>query len=177
MDLIVICTIISTSMAVLQLVAAVASLRAAWKIAYEQKAEASRAKNLAREQYIEAVASLAREALHEADKATTALSSMRNSGGTAGILQNFKHRLDDIHDALQPLRSASPADASLMLAVGRLSRALQATPEAAPFDSHLAAQAVNRVSGSIGIELGKITGPTVIPFETAGDEAWEDPTQ
>jgi hypothetical protein len=139
-------------MAVLQLLAARASLKAAWKIAADQKAEADRQRNAASTSFIEAVSALAREALFEADKADTAL---RAGGSPNGIVYNFGQRLEDLHEALQPIRSASPPDAKLMLAVGRLSRVMR-NVDAAGLDGQTAIQLVGRHRGSIGLALGEI---------------------
>jgi hypothetical protein len=112
---------------------------------------------------------LAEAALSEADKADKAL---HDGGGATGILYNFGQRLADLHEALQPIRAASPADAALMLAVGRLSRVLIfKMPDA--YDTQMALQVVGQHRGSIGIELGKIrpSPPPEITFEE-GEEGW-----
>ena len=146
------CAVISTAMAVLQLIAAGIALRAAWKIAADQRAETERIRRSSRADFIAVVSSLAEESLFEADKAETAL---RAGGGANGIVYNFGQRLADLHEALQPIRSASPPDAKLMLAVGRLSRVLHII-HTAGFDNQTAIQVVGQHRGSIGIELAKI---------------------
>jgi hypothetical protein len=115
----VVCAAVSMIMAILQLAAAALSLRAAWRIADDQRGEAQRLRNAGHADFIEAISALARDAIYEADKAEIAL---RAGGGPNGILYNFSQRLADLHDALQPIRSTAPADAKLMLAVGRLAR-------------------------------------------------------
>ena len=151
-DVSILCTEISTVMAVLQFVAAGVSLWAAWKIAADQKAEATRIKRAGRADFIAVVSSLAEEALYEAEKAEKAL---RAGAGPNGIIYNFGQRLADLHEALQPIRSGSPPDAKLMLAVGRLSRVLHVI-DPAGLDNQTAIEVVGQHRGSIGIELGKI---------------------
>ena len=146
------CAVISAGMAVLQLVAAWIALKAAWKIAADQQAETERIKRAGRAAFIDVVCSLAEEAIFEADKAEKAL---RAGAAPNGIAYNFGQRLADLHEALQPIRSASPPDAKLMLAVGRLSRALLPI-ETASFDQQTAIYVVGQHRGSIAIELGKI---------------------
>jgi len=146
------CAIVSAVMAILQLLAAWIALKAAWKIAADQAAESERLRRHAVRDFVEVVASLAGEALVEAEKADVAL---RASSAATGILYNFGQRLADIREALQPIRSAAPPDAKLILAVGRLSRVLE-VGEITGVDQETAIQIVNQHRGSIGIELGKI---------------------
>lgn len=148
----VLCAIVSTLMAVLQLVAAAVSLRAAWKIAADQRAETDRLRQAARADFIAVVSSLAQEALFEADKADKAL---RASATANVILYNFGQRLADLHETLQPIRAASPPDAKLMLAVGRLSRVLR-VPDPSGLDVETAIQLVGQHRGSIGLALTDI---------------------
>jgi hypothetical protein len=146
---------ICSVMAVLQYGAARKSLSVAWQIAADQAAQTERIRLSARTDFINIVAALARDALHEADKAETALNAMTANAGAVGILSNFYQRLTDLHNALQPIRTASPPDASLILAVGKLSRAFEVdAPEG--FDRDSALLLVKQHRGSIGIELGKI---------------------
>jgi len=63
------CAVVSSAMAVLQLIAAWVALKAAWKIAADQAAESERLRRNAVRDFVEAVASLAGEALVEAEKA------------------------------------------------------------------------------------------------------------
>jgi hypothetical protein len=146
------CAVVSAAVAVLQLVAASMALRAAWKIASDQKSEADRLRNGAQADFIAAVSALAEEALCEAAKADTAL---RAGSGPNGILYNFGQRLADLHEALQPIRGAAPPDAKLMLAVGRLSRVLQ-FGDPAGVDKETAIVQVGQHRGSIGLALQDI---------------------
>ncbi|MGE5501169.1 MAG: hypothetical protein ACM3W4_04510 [Ignavibacteriales bacterium] len=146
------CAIVSAIMAVLQLVAAALSLRAAWRIAGDQRGEAQRLRNAGQANFIEAVSALAKEAIHEADKAEVAL---RAGSGPNGTLYNFSQRLADLHEALQPIRSTAPADAKLMLAVGRFSRVL-VVDGAVGIDQQMAIQLVGQHRGSIGLALTDI---------------------
>jgi len=156
------CAIVSAAMAVLQLVAAWGALNAAWKIAADQAAESERLRHNAVRDFVEAVASLAGEALVEAEKADVVL---RAGSGATGVLYNFGQRLADIHEALQPIRGAAPPDAKLILAVGRLSRVLN-VGDPTGVDQQTATQIVNQHRGSIGMALGEIrafdtgAGPT-----------------
>ncbi len=146
------CAVVSTLMAILQLVAAGASLWAAWKIAADQKREADRLRQTSRTDFIEAVSALAGEALFEAEKADAAL---RAGAAPNGIVYNFGQRLADLHEALQPIRSAAPPDARLMLAVGRLSRVMDRI-DPAGLDSQTAILLVGQHRGSIGLALTAI---------------------
>jgi len=146
------CAVLSALMAILQLIAAATALRAAWRIAGDQKIETERVRQAGHANFIEVVSSLAQEAILEADKAEKAL---RAGAGPSGILYNFAQRLADLHEALQPIRSASPPDAKLMLAVGRLSRVLLVS-EADGLDSETAIQRVGQHRGSIGLALADI---------------------
>jgi hypothetical protein len=146
------CAVVSATVALLQLVAAGIALRAAWKIAADQKDEADRLRREAHADFIAAVSALAEEALFEADKADTAL---RAGAGPNGILYNFSQRLADLHEALQPIRGAAPPDARLMLAVGRLSRVL-IFGDSAGVDAQTALLQVGQHRGSIGLALQDI---------------------
>jgi len=154
------CAIISTAMAVLQYGAARKALKVAWQIAADQAEQSERTRQTARREFVEAVSSLAAEALIEAEKAVFALS---NGSGSDFVLYNFTQRLADLHEALQPIRGAAPPDAKLILAVGKFSRALKVrAPTGNVRDEAL--QMVKQHQGSIGIELGNIRA-----FEVAHD--------
>lgn len=148
----IVCAEVSTLMAVLQFIAAGLSLWAAWKIAADQRAEAERTRRASRADFIAVVSTLAEEALFEADKAEIAL---RAGAAPNGVPYNFGQRLTDLHEALQPVRSASPPDAKLMLAVGRFSRVLK-VGDPVGVDHQAAIQLVNQHRGSIGIALATI---------------------
>lgn len=162
------CAVVSTLMAILQLIAAAVALRAAWKIAADQQIEADRIRQASRADFIAVVSSLAQEALVETDKAEKAL---RVGADPSGILYNFSQRLADLHEALQPIRSASPPDAKLMLAVGRLSREFQVT-EADGLDTQTAIQRVAQHRGSIGLALIDIQ-PSPVPGSVVVGDQWQ----
>lgn len=88
------CAVVSTLMAILQLIAAAVALRAAWKIAVDQKIEADRVRQAARADFIAVVSSLAQEALVEADKADKALHAGAGPNGmhTANHMSHLRQR-------------------------------------------------------------------------------------
>jgi len=162
------CAVVGSVMAIAQFGAAWVSLRAAWKIAADQAAESERVRRQAIRDFIEVVASLAQEALVEAEKADVAL---RAGSGPNVVLYNFGQRLADLREALQPIRGASPPDAKLMLAVGRLSRVLD-VPDPAGVDQETAILIVNQHRGSIGLALGEIRA-----FDTGAEPRHRGPDE
>jgi len=143
---------LSSIFALLQFGVANASLAAANKIAGDQAARADAAESKRKIDFISVVCALANEAIFEADNASVALKagSLPN-----GILGNLHNRLIEIRGALEPIRSAAPPDAQLILDVSKLSRAMD-FPSLVGMDSAAAELLVGQHHGSLCLALGEV---------------------
>jgi hypothetical protein len=152
------CAAISVACAVVQVFYARMATRVALKIASDQAAETIRARDEAAEakreairRFIETVLSIGSEALNYTE---ASLGGMRE-GPSPNIPRNWRQRLTEYRGALDLIRGASPPDARLLLAVARLSRALE-YPSELPQGPYPNEQVLRRVTTSLTEELNFI---------------------